>query len=116
MAAIFSGIGLMIGAGCSVVVSIHMAKQKIKIARLNVTQALVGATVLTTIICVLAMLYPEQATRMLGASETLLPQASCYLFWIMPSYIFQMWSLIGLFIIRLDGSPKVAMWCNVIAA
>lgn len=113
---IFSGIGLMIGAGCSVVVSIHMAKQKIKIARLNVTQALVGATVLTTIICVLAMLYPEQATRMLGASETLLPQASCYLFWIMPSYIFQMWSLIGLFIIRLDGSPKVAMWCNVIAA
>lgn len=113
---IFSGIGLMIGAGCSVVVSIHMARQKIKAARLNLTQAMMFSTILTFVVCLLAMLYPEYTVRLLGSSETLLPQARDYLFWIMPSYVFQMWSLIGLFIIRLDGAPKVAMWCNVVAA
>ena len=113
---VFSGIGLMLGAGCSVVVSIHMAKQKIKAARMNLTQALLFSTLLTAAVCVLAMLFPEWSAGLLGASETLLPLASDYLFWIMPSFIFQMWSLIGLFLIRLDGAPKVAMWCNVVAA
>lgn len=113
---LFSGIGLMIGAGCSVVVSIHMARQKIKVARMNVTQALLFSTLLTAGVCVLAMLFPERSARLLGSSETLLPQASDYLFWIMPSYMFQMWSLIGLFIIRLDGAANVAMWCNVVSA
>ena len=36
--------------------------------------------------------------------------------WIMPAFIFEMWSLVGLFIIRLDGSPRYAMWCNIIPA
>lgn len=113
---VFSGIGLMLGAGCSVVVSIHMAKQKIKAARMNLTQALLFSTLLTAMVCVFAMLFPKWAARLLGPSETLLPLASDYLFWIMPSYMFQMWSFIGLFIIRLDGAPKVAMWCNAVAA
>lgn len=113
---IFSGIGLMMGAGCSVVVSIYMARQKIKMARLNLTQAILFSTLVTFVVCLSAMLNPGHVVRLLGASETLLPQACDYLFWIMPSYVFQMWSFIGLFIIRLDGAPKVAMWCNVIAA
>lgn len=113
---VFSGLGLMMGAGCSVAVSIHLAHSKFKVARLNVTQALLFSTLLTTVICVLAMLYPEESVRLLGSSDTLLPQACDYLFWIMPSYIFQMWSLIGLFIIRLDGAPALAMWCNVVSA
>ena len=113
---VFSGIGLMLGAGCSVVVSIHMARQKIKAARMNLTQALLFSTLLTAVVCVLAMLFPDRSARLLGSSDTLLPLASDYLFWIMPSYVFQMWSLIGLFIIRLDGAPKVAMWCNVVSA
>ena len=45
-----------------------------------------------------------------------MPQVVDYLRWIMPSYFFQMWSMIGLFIIRLDGSPRYAMWCNIIPA
>ena len=113
---VFSGIGLMIGIGCSVVVSIFMARGKTKVARMNVAQALIFSTLLTAVVCLFAMLFPERFARLLGASETLISSASDYLFWIMPSYVFQMWSLIGLFIIRLDGAPKVAMWCNVVAA
>lgn len=77
---VFSGIGLMLGAGCSVVVSIHMVIQKIKVARINLTQALLFSTLLTAVICVFAMLFPERSARLLGASETLLPLASDYLF------------------------------------
>lgn len=113
---VFSGIGLMLGAGCSVVVSIHLARQQIKAARLNLTQAMLFSTLLAAGICLLVLLHPEQSARLLGSSGTLLPQARDYLFWLMPGFIFQMWSLIGLFIIRLDGAPRVAMWCNVVAA
>ena len=31
-----------------------------------------------------------------------------------PAMVMNIWGLIGLFIVRLDGSPRFAMWCNVI--
>ncbi len=42
---IFTGLGLMIGTGCSVVVSIHMGRGRLRAARMNITQALVFVTV-----------------------------------------------------------------------
>lgn len=113
---IISGIGLMIGAGCSVVASIHLSRQKTKVARLNITQAIVSASLFTLLLCVLVMTFPERTARLLGASDTLMPMVLDYLRCIMPSFIFEMWTLIGLFIIRLDGSPRYAMWCNIIPA
>lgn len=41
------GVALMLGAGCSVVSSIHMAWGKQRVARMNVTQTLVFATLIT---------------------------------------------------------------------
>ena len=38
---IMSGIGLMIGAGCSVVASIHLSRQNTRVAQLNVSQAII---------------------------------------------------------------------------
>ena len=111
---IMSGIGLMVGAGCSVVSSIHVGQGKSKVARLNVTQALVATTLLSAIICTTILLFPTDTARLLGSSDTLLPQVKDYLLWITPCFIFEMWSFIGLFIIRLDGAPKIAMWCNII--
>ena len=87
---VMAGLGFMIGAGCSVVSSIHLSHKKLKVARIN--------------------------ARLLGASDTLMPQVTDYLKWIMPAFLFEMWSLIALFIIRLDGAPKYAMWCNMIPA
>ena len=37
---LLTGVGLMVGAGCSVVASIHLSRGKVKAARLNATQAL----------------------------------------------------------------------------
>ena len=113
---IISGIGLMIGTGCSVVSSIHLSRQNTKTARLNITQAVLVASVFTTLLCALMWFFPYRTARILGASDTLMPQVIDYLLWITPSYLFEVWILIGLFIIRLDGSPRYAMWCNIVPA
>lgn len=113
---IISGIGLMIGAGCSVVASIHLSRQNFKVARINVSQSLIVTSLFTIVLSLLVLFFPTQTAKLLGASDTLLPQVKDYLIWIMPSYLFMMWDLIGLFIIRLDGSPRYAMWCNIIPA
>lgn len=39
-----------------------------------------------------------------------------YLWWFVPSLLFQIWVSIALFVIRLDGAPRLAMWCNIIPA
>lgn len=111
---IMSGIGLMIGVGCSVVASIHIAKKNERVARFNVTQAISITSLFTILFCALILILPTATDKILGASDTLLPQVLDYMRWITPSFIFQMFSLIGLFIIRLDGSPQYAMWCNII--
>lgn len=113
---LFTGLGLMIGSGCSVVSSIHLSRDKIKVARLNVTQALVFVSIVTLIPSILMMIFATPTAYLLGASEDLLPMVTDYLFWLVPSLTFQMWSTISLFIIRLDGAPKLAMWCTVISA
>lgn len=113
---IISGLGLMIGAGCSVVASIHLSRQNTRVAQLNISQAIILTSLLTFLLCVSVMTFPEQTAQLLGSSDTLMPQVVDYIHWIMPCFVFDMWSMIGLFIIRLDGSPRYAMWCNIIPA
>ena len=111
---LFTGVGLMVGAGSSVVASIQLSRGKPKAARINVTQAIlfVGAFFPS----VLMMAYPSATARLLGASEHLAPMVKEYLLWFIPSLMFQMWCSVCLFIIRLDGAPRLAMMCNVAAA
>ncbi|MBR4118691.1 MAG: MATE family efflux transporter [Bacteroidales bacterium] len=113
---IMAGFGLMVGVGCSVATSIHLSQNNIKAAKLNVTQAILIASLIVALFALAVILFPNTTGKLLGASPTLLPQVSDYLVWIMPSFVFQMWSMIGLFTIRIDGSPKYAMWCNIIPA
>lgn len=113
---IMSGIGMMIGVGCSVVTSILLSRQNVKVARLNISQAVAFTSIVAFVLCVVVLVFPTQTASLLGASDTLMPQVLDYLRWIMPNFLFQMWSEIGLFVIRLDGSPRYAMWCNIIPA
>lgn len=113
---LFTGVGLMVGAGCSVVASIQLSRGKDKSARLNVTQALLFVTVIALIPSTLMMIYPENTAKILGSSDHLLPMVTDYLLWFVPSWVFQIWITVSLFIIRLDGSPKLAMLCSLITA
>ena len=113
---IMSGIALMIGSGCSVVASIHLAQNKLKVARLNVTQAMLVSAFVVALIGSLILIFPRQTALLLGASPTLLPHVLDYMLWLMPGFVFEMFGMIGLFVIRLDGAPRYAMWCNIIPA
>ena len=113
---IMAGLGLMMGAGCSVVSSIHLSQRKCNIARINITQAIVFTSLIVAAISLFVLLFPTQTAYLLGSSSTLMPEVREYLIFIMPCFLFEMWSMIGLFIIRLDGAPKYAMWCNVLPA
>lgn len=113
---IFQGFGLMAGVGCSVVASIHLSRGKEKAARLNITQALLFVTLVTLLCSALLMLFPRRFALLLGSSEHLLPLVVGYLSWFTPALVFQLWTAVGLFIIRLDGAPRLAMWCSIVAA
>lgn len=113
---VFSGLGLMLGAGCSVGASRMLANQDNENARLHIAVSFSFATVLTFFVSGLVMCFPSAAARLFGASDHLLPLVRTYLIVVTPCFVFLMWSAMGLFVIRLDGSPKVAMWCNIITA
>lgn len=111
-----TGLGLMMGAGCSVVASIHMAEKKLKAARINVMQAWIFTSIVILAMIIPVMLFPSATGRLLGSSEALLPLVREYMLGFMPGELFGVWCALLLFVIRLDGNPRLAMWCNVIAA
>ena len=121
---VMMGISLMLGVGSSVVSSIHLASGNVKAARLNVTQALATATLIVVIFLGLTLISidttgralgsSDTTGRALGSSDTLMPLIRDYMPWIFVCCLFQSWCGIGLFVVRLDGSPKYAMWCNVL--
>lgn len=113
---IFTGIGLLFGAGCSVVASVHVSKGNIKAARLNITQAMAAATLIALLLCVVILSAPSAVARLFGSSQTLMPLVLEYMIVLMPGLLFQIWESVAMFVIRLDGSPKYAMWCCVVPA
>lgn len=108
------GIGLMLGVGASVVSSIHLAKGNVKAARINISQALIVSTLFVSLFLAITLSMPEKTAFALGSSPSLLQLVMDYLPWIFLCSLFQIWAAIGLFVVRLDGSPKYAMWCNIL--
>ncbi|MFI3333051.1 MAG: MATE family efflux transporter [Rikenellaceae bacterium] len=102
---------LMFGVGCSVVASVHLSKGKVKAANINVTQAIIVSAGLFSIISAYIYFNSESVALMLGATERLLPMVETYVRILSLSLVLYMMEHIGLFIIRLDGSPNVAMLC-----
>lgn len=113
---VLSGFALMMGMGASVVASIHLSKENTKAARINTTQAMLFSGLFVLAVTALVLAMPERISLWLGASPSLLPLVRDYMVYLIPSAVFMVWSIIGLFIIRLDGAPKFAMWCNVVPA
>ena len=113
---ITTGIGLMFGMGASVVASIHLSQGKVKVANINITQAIGLASLLILILSALCCLFLEPLAHLLGSSERLLPGVMEYMIWYIPFLVFYLILNAGMFFIRLDGSPNYAMMCNAIAA
>ena len=111
-----TGIGLMLGIGASVVAGMALANNDNDRANRVVSQSFMCGTFIMLLIELFALIFPRTVAMILGCSDHLLPLALDYLCWLMPGLLFLSWGCIGMMIIRLDGSPKYAMMCNVIPA
>lgn len=113
---ITTGIGMMFGIGASVSAGIALAAGDTKKANSMVSSAFIFSTGLMCLLILLAALLPEYVAEMLGSSEKLMDNATGYLTYLLIGLVPLMWQNIGMMVIRLDGSPKYAMMCNVIPA
>lgn len=111
-----TGIGLMFGVGVSVVASIHLSRGRVKAANINITQAYSVSLFFTLIASALGLVFDRELAFLFGSSERLLPYVLEYLHRVLPFMAFYMLLQVGMFVIRLDGSPRFAMWCNAIPA
>ncbi len=113
---ISTGIALMMGSGVSVVAAVHMGRGNQKAANINVTQALTVGALIMAVILVLVNISPTTTCRLFGGSDRLQPLVSQYLLAVSPCMMLCVIINIGVFVMRLDGSPRLAMAANVATA
>lgn len=113
---ICTGIGLMFGIGASVIASIRLSENNDKAAKIIMTQSFLVGTVIILIIVGISLIFPRMVAGTLGATEELMPDATTYLWAVILSWPFLLFQCIGMMLIRLDGSPMYAMWCEVVPA
>lgn len=111
---ILSGIGIMFGIGGSVVASIHLSRGEVDEAGKNVTISLAGGVFFAILATTLILCNLPATCRLFGSSDMLLPLASSYLKWIAIGAPFMLMHMTGEFLIRLDGSPKYAMFTSIV--
>lgn len=113
---IATGIGLMFGMGGSVVASVNLARGKEKVANINITQAALIPSVVVLIVSILLIVFRKGVLLLLGTPEELMVLADEYLYYLMPFLAPVAFYNILMFLVRLDGAPKFAMACNIVAA
>ena len=109
-----TGVGLMMGIGASVVASIRLSENNIKAARIIMTQAFGVGTVVIGLLAMVIMIWTKPVVYALGCSPELEKNAIDYIFWLAPGMLFLLWECVGMMLIRLDGSPRYAMWSQLI--
>ncbi len=113
---ICTGLSLMFGSGVSVVAAIHLSRGNTKAANINVTQAFTCALLMMVVISAVVMTFPEQTGRLFGGSDRLLPLVKDYIMGVTPGLPALLVMIIGFFVIRLDGAPRVAMALQVVSS
>ena len=113
---VVTGIGLMFGIGASVIASMHLAENNEKAACIILTQAFGMGFVLIAVVTLLCLLMPKTLVYALGCSAALEHYALDYLLWLLPGMVFLLWQCVGMMMVRLDGSPRYAMWIQVVGA
>lgn len=107
---------LMFASGVSIVAAEHLAKGNVKAANINVTQSMIVPLFLMLILSAIIFFFPDQLNTLFGGSEILLPYVRDYLRGIFLFPVLGVFLMVGSFIIRLDGAPKVAMSVNIVSA
>lgn len=113
---ITSAVALLFGSGVSVIAAIHLARGNTKAADINVTQALFIPLLLMAIVGICMLTETKWLNYLFGGSDLLYGYFMDYIVWLSPMPILMYVDIVGGFVIRLDGSPKVAMYVNAVPA
>ncbi len=110
---ISSSTALMFATGVSIVAAIHLSRGNNKAANINITQALTVPLVVISFLCLASLFFARPLCFLFGGSEGLCYYVVDYLHWLFPCPLFIVVYIVGSFVIRLDGSPKYAMYATV---
>lgn len=111
-----TGLAMMFGSGVSVVAALHLSHGNIKAANINMTQAVTVGVFVMTVIAAVVFVFPEHFGTLFGGSPELMPYVVGYLRYITPGLPFIIVLVEGMFILRLDGAPNIAMGVNIAAS
>ena len=111
-----TGIALLFATGVSIVAAVHLSQNKKKAASINVTQAFTVSASILLLFSLAIFFFPSQLCYLFGGTERLEPYVVAYLRGVSPVPVMTAVMMVGMFVIRLDGSPKYAMMCNVLCS
>lgn len=111
-----TGIALFFATGVSIVAAVHLAQGKKKAASINVTQAFTVSVFILLLFSLAIFFFPSQLCYLFGGTGRLEPYVVTYLRGVSPVPVLTALMMVGMFVIRLDGSPKYAMMCNVLSS
>lgn len=111
-----TGIALLFATGVSIVAAVHLAQGKKKAASINVTQAFTVSVFILLLFSLAIFFFPSQLCYLFGGTGRLEPYVVTYLRGVSPVPVLTALMMVGMFVIRLDGSPKYAMMCNVLSS
>lgn len=111
-----TGIALLFATGVSIVAAVHLSQGKKKAASINVTQAFTVSAFILLLFSLAIFFFPSPLCYLFGGTVRLEPYVVAYLRGVSPMPVLTALMMVGMFVIRLDGSPKYAMMCNVFAS
>lgn len=111
-----SGFALLFGTGVSIVAAVNLSQNKRKAANINVTLAFAFSASILAIFSLIIYVFPTPLCYLFGGTEVLEPLVVTYLRGVATIPLFTALMLVGMFVIRLDGSPQYAMMCEVITS
>ena len=111
-----TGIALLFATGVSIVAAVHLSQGKNKVADISVTQAFTVSAAILFVFSLCICVFPSQLCYLFGGTAQLEPFVVAYLRGVSPVPVLTALMMVGMFVIRLDGSPKYAMMCNVVSS
>lgn len=107
--AIIQAVGFMFGHGAGSIVSRRLGAKDVETARLVASAAFYTSIVAGGVITIAGLLFSEPFLRLLGSTETILPFAKDYAFWILLAAPIMTASFVLNNILRYEGKAALAM-------
>ena len=107
---LIQGVAFMLGQGCGSYISRELADKNADGASEYVSSAFFAGTIFSLIVLIAGMPFRAQLSRFLGSTETILPHAMDYAFWVLVSCPFVVCSMVLNNALRFEGKAFYAMF------